>query len=160
MWCFGLVSCLGPAQVTYGLIVADGVLIPACLVDCPHTLLQKTLAILPKASARYKTSHKSTARSQIPRGLQPHANTRLVYSLATSSSTFSSTFPAVALSPAPARAATIFLTASTVPAGLPGSARMTLPALSTTKTPRWVPLGDFLSPMAAIRVALGSQRRG
>lgn len=64
------------------------------------------------------------------------------------------------MSPASARAATTFFTASTVPAGLPGSARTTLPALSTTKTPRCVPLGDFLSPMAAISVASGSQRSG
>lgn len=52
------------------------------------------------------------------------------------------------------------LTLSTVPAGLPGWATSTLPFLSTTNTPRCVPLGCFLSPMAAMRVDWGSHSSG
>ena len=51
-------------------------------------------------------------------------------------------------------------TLSTVAAGPPGSATRTLPALSTTKTPRWVPLGLFLKPMAAMSVCAGSHSSG
>lgn len=51
-------------------------------------------------------------------------------------------------------------TTSTVAAGPPGVAASTLPALSTTKTPRVVPLGAFFRPMAPIRVACGSQSSG
>lgn len=56
--------------------------------------------------------------------------------------------------------ATSFFTTSTLPAGDPGSAARTLPCLSTTKTPRIVPLGAFFKPMAPINVADGSHKRG
>ncbi|GAT25430.1 hypothetical protein RIB2604_02000070 [Aspergillus luchuensis] len=50
--------------------------------------------------------------------------------------------------------------ASSVASGPPGCSIKTLPSLSTAKIPRIVPFGDFLSPRAAINVAVGLQRRG
>jgi hypothetical protein len=50
-------------------------------------------------------------------------------------------------------------TASTVASGPPGWRRRILPALSITQTPLMVPRGDFLNPMALIKVDAVSQSR-
>lgn len=91
----------------------------------------------------------------------------LSYIYASTLAAESATSPAVSaastsslLSLVPAPSATIFLTTLTVPSGLPASAARTFPALSTTNTPRVVPLGAFLRPMAAMSVWEGSQSNG
>ena len=107
------------------------------------------------------------------RSLRPHVNMRrhlycagvpvLLVSIVAAVSATSAAVVAANLSSAslsPPIPETIPFTTSTVEDGLPGSAARTFPLLSTTKTPRVVPLGAFFSPIALIRVAAGSQRSG
>jgi hypothetical protein len=81
--------------------------------------------------------------------------------LAAVSATSSAVFAASAsVDPPSALPPTSFLTTSTVASGPPGSAARTLPDLSTTNTPRVVPLGAFFRPMAEMSVCAGSQSSG
>lgn len=83
------------------------------------------------------------------------------FSLSSASAACSSAFSNFSSAPPPPpNFSTTVFTTSTVAAGPPGSAARTSPFFFTTKTPRCVPFGAFLRPMAAIKVAEGSQRSG
>jgi hypothetical protein len=115
------------------------------------------------SSAKGESYERKTTRNDINSNIIiaiSHAYASTLAAVSATSPAVSAASTASLLSSVAAPPATIFLTTSTVPSGLPASAASTFPLLSITKTPRVVPLGAFLRPIASMSVWLGSQRRG